>query len=221
MRKIVNTWTWHLCVCVSPAYHVGWLSVWACPALSRSIWSEFHLSDCKWTACPRDARQLSGSPRKRQAGSERWSQWFNRMKHQEPPSYATSVCLFFSKHFQMKVKRLWLWTIYSWTDGEMWDKKSWPWLQRIFCSIKEYLRTSFHVGYLCEEKWNWIGHFIQEYQEGLIITVIKSCHKDNYSLQKRNCLQYSLYRKCCWSDAFMFIWYRLELRCLNLRWFNA
>lgn len=50
-------------------YRVGWLSVWACPGLWCSIWSEFHLSDCKWTACPRDARQLSGSPRKQHARS--------------------------------------------------------------------------------------------------------------------------------------------------------
>lgn len=91
-----------VCVClflfVFPhPYRVGWLSVWVCPGLWRSIWSESHLSDCKWTACPRDARQLSGSPRKRQAGSREggggggvsgWAGW-DIMCHQLP--YATSL----------------------------------------------------------------------------------------------------------------------------------
>lgn len=137
---------------VFPPYRVGWLSVWVCPGLWRSIWSESHLSDCKWTACPRDARQLSGLPRKRHAGSEgEGGQQFSRMKHHVPP-YATSLlhCRSHKVHSRMFiwVKCWWFRIIYPWTDGESEIKESGPWLQSVSCGINAYIRGSFYTAHL-------------------------------------------------------------------------
>lgn len=141
-------WAGVLCV-FPPPYRVGWLSVWACPGPWRSIWSESHLSDCKWTACPRDARQLSGLPRK----------WHVERRgsavQQDETSCATislmlQVCCIAAaiRYFHMWVKRLWLWIIYVWTDGESEIKESGPWLQNISCGINAYISESFYITHL-------------------------------------------------------------------------
>ncbi len=142
-----------LCV-FPPAYRVGWLSVWACPGLWRSIWSESRLSDCKWTACPRDARQLSGSPRKQQAGSEGGGKGVSVVQldeHHVPPSLLQYKFVALPQPYGAQyIVHMWLWITYSWTDGEKEMKESGPWLQSISCGINAYIRGSFWA--IC---WMW------------------------------------------------------------------